>query len=413
MMIMASVGRFLRAVGAVGVMLLCTALPVPGDIIHMKGGDRVEGEILEDRADAYRVRTSIGVVDIDKVDVVRIEKMPSPWKVYEEKAKECPSTAAGHWALAQWCEEHGLSAERVEHLKKVIKLDTEHAGAREELGYVKVDRAWVKARATSGPSDEDAEARRRAAEEERVVRELVAGWFVKVKAIYRGNLTEGDTQSAKFRRGREQILAIRDPFAIPAIASVLSAGNAASRRVMVEALAQSDEDEATLNLLVVTLHDSAADIRKQAAVELLRRKDERVVEELRAALGSDEEFILRNAATALGILKARAAVEDLIGVLSTEVVRPVYVTRPVMLDDFWGVFARPRRYHHGGRLLRYRPRSIGVLAGQDMIGTEGHYELQSVSVYRTEAQEALIAISGQNFGFDGEAWLTWWRAQPR
>jgi hypothetical protein len=413
MTMMACVVPLLRPTGTAVLLLLCMALPAGGDIFHMRGGDKLEGEILEERTDDYRVRTAIGVVDIDKEDVIRIEKSPSPWRLYEEKNKECPNTATGHYTLAQWCGEHGLSSERVEHLKAVIKLDPEHAAARRELGYVQKGGAWVKERTSSAPADEDSKARRRANEEERIIRELISGWFVQLRAIYRGSMKDGDPQSAKFRRGREQILTIRDPLAVPAITSVLSEGNAASRRVMVEALTQFDEDEATMNLLIVTLLDRAADIRKQAAVELSRRKDERVVERLREALSSDEEFILRNAATALGVLKARSAVEDLVPVLSTEELRQVYVARPVMVDNVWGAFGGPRRYHHGARALTYRPRYIGVLTANSVIGTEGGYEVQSVSVYRTEVQEALIAITGQNFGFDGQAWLEWWRAQPR
>jgi hypothetical protein len=166
-------------------------------------------------------------------------------------------------------------------------------------------------------------------------------------------------------------------------------------------------------IVVVALLDPASEIRNQAATELLRRNDERVVERLRGALGSNEEFILRNAAAALGVLKASSAVEDLIAVLSTEEQRSVYVSRPVMLDTVWGCFARSARYQHGNRTFRYRPNRIGVLAPNTLIGTEGSYEEQTVSVYRTEVQEALIAITGQNFGFDRDAWMTWWRAQPR
>ena len=404
----------MRAVGVLGgLLMLCAAGIARGDIFHMKGGDKVEGEILEVREDGYRVRTLIGVIDVDKTDIERIEKAPSPWQVYEEKRAACPNSADGHYALAKWCGERGLGAERIEELKAVIALAPDHAGAREDLGYVRKDGAWVKERTTIAPTAEEADARRRANEEERLIRELTAEWFVKVKAIYRGRLAKGDTQSARFRRGREQILEIRDPLAVPAITSVLSTGNTPARRIMVEALAQFDEDEATMNLLVVTLLDPAADVRKQAATELLRRKDERVVERLRGALESDEEFILRNAATALGIFKARSAVDDLIAVLSKEERRSVYVTRPVMLDTFWLCFAHPARYQHGSRTFRYRPSRIGVLAPNTLIGTEGWYEDQTVSVYRTEVQEALIAITGQNFGFDRDAWTNWWRAQPR
>ena len=34
-----------------------------------------------------------------------------------------------------------------------------------------------------------------------------------------------------------------------------------------------------------------------------------------------------------------------------------------------------------------------------------------VDVYRTEVQEALISITGRNFGFDRNAWMEWWQEQ--
>jgi hypothetical protein len=35
------------------------------------------------------------------------------------------------------------------------------------------------------------------------------------------------------------------------------------------------------------------------------------------------------------------------------------------------------------------------------------YEYQVISIHRTEVQEALIEITGQNLGFDAGAWLKW------
>jgi hypothetical protein len=392
-------------------LLAALTAPVRADTLHLKGGDTIEGEVVKDLGESLRFRTLSGIVDIEKERIVKHVKGPSPWRLYESRRKAAPDTAEGHYQLARWCREHGLRAEEIEHLERVIKLDPDHADARQALGYVKQDGAWVKPPPPQTLTPEEREAQRAAREEERLLRKLVSKWFVKVRAIHQGRMESEKEGSAKFRQGREKILAIRDPLALPALTGVLSAGNVAVRRVLVEALAQFEQDEATMNLVVITLYDPSAEIRGLAATDLLRRKDPRVVAELRDALGSDEEPILRHAAAALGVLKARAAVEDLIDVLNTERQGTIRISRPVYLDGVLIAFGGGCRYTHGRRLVYYRPIGIGVLGSGTIVGTATSYESVPISVNRTEVQEALIAITGQNFGFDATAWQQWWRQQ--
>ncbi len=380
-----------------------------GDVFHLKGGDKIEGEVLDNLDDAYRVRTLVGIVDIEKDRIVKREKGPSPWRHYLRKRKKTPLTAEGHYELAQWCREHGLRPEATEHLKQVIELDPDHAEARQALGYVKDKGKWGRPRSPKAPTDEERKARRAAKAEERLLRKLISQWFVKIKSIHRGRMAKQKSgmQSKKFRKAREQLLAIRDPLAIPGLTGVLSTGDLAARGVLVEALAQFDEDEATMNLVVMVLLDPSPDIRRLAAIELLPREDDRVVQHLRDALANQDEKILRNAATALGVLKARRALEDLVSVLSTEKLTRVRLSRPVYFGRIQGTFGGGCRHVCGGHLRYYRPTSIGVLGPGSMVGTATGYEDRPVSVYRTEVQEALIAITGQNFGFDADAWLLW------
>jgi hypothetical protein len=397
---------------ALVLLLLCSpAQPARADIFYLRNGDKIDGEVVKEKRDSFRVRTVSGVVSIKKANIERVEKAPSPWERYDKKRGETADTADGHYELAEWCGKQGLDPEHRAHLKIAIAIDPNHAAARQALGYVLKDGSWIKARSTSAPSREALNAERKAKEEEQLVQKLVAQWFVKIKAIHRGNLANREPQSKDYRRGRDLVLRIDDPLAIPALTGVLSTGDIAARLLLVEALARFKEDEATMNLVVVALLDPAPEVRKQAAIELIPRKDDRVSRELREALTADEDIMVRNAASALGILKAPEAVEDLIRVLSFVERRPVEVTRAVMLDRVYIVFVRPSRHRHGSRAFLYVPNSIGVLGPDSLVGTESHLEMQTVAVYRTEVQEALIAITGQNFGFDGQAWQGWWRQQ--
>jgi len=396
------------------------------DIFHLKGGDILEGEVLEDLGEAYRIRTFSGIVDIEKDRIVKREKAPSPWRLYRKKLKGCPNTAEGNYKLALWCRKHELRSEEVDHLEKAIALEPNHAAARDALGYIKEKGDWVKPPPPNAPSEEEREARRAAQEEERLLRKLISEWFGKVRAIHRRGMakqTQG-MRSEKFRAARDHILAIRDPAALPVLAEVLTAGNTPTRRVLVEALAQFEEDEATKNLVVITLLDPSPEVRRLAARKLVDRCDDRVIASLRQSLRSKEECLLRNAAEALGILKTHDAFEDLVSVLSTQRLQRVRESQmialgtlrqwrdsvPIVRATVWRTFGRIR-LNRSGRRYWYFPLNIGCYRSGVMVGTETAFPVRMVSVHRTEVQEALIAITGQNFGFDADAWLRWRRQQ--
>ncbi len=385
------------------------------DVFVLAEGDQVEGEVVSEQDGALRIRTPAGIFEIESDRIVERRPAPSPWERYEKEQARRPKTAKGFYDLSRWCRENGLRGEQLENLRKVIELDPGHAEARAALGYLRQDGKWVKPKKRAkGLSDEERESRRRAKKEEKLIRDLVAEWHVKVQAIYRGRLEGQESRSERFRDGRSQILEIRDPLAIPGLTKVLSQGGAEVRRLLVEALSHFDVDEATMNLLVVAVLDPDATVRDAAATELIGRdKDGRVVGELRGALSNEEEFILRNAASALGVLKAKPAVPDLISVLSTVERQRVRVCYPVFLDGIYNTFGGFRRYHCGGRYLLYQPLCIGVIGPTYPVGTLCSFESRLVSVYRTEVQEALISITGQNFGFDEAAWRRWWRQQEK
>jgi hypothetical protein len=395
--------------------LLSITTAACADTLHLEGGFVIEAESVEAQGEVYRVKTRNGTYDIEKSRVKSIERGPDTRWQYQQEKKRRPDTPEGQYLLAQWCGYNGLTSERLAHLKRVIELNPEHAAARKELGYVKKDGEWVKTRSPKALSDEEREVKRRAREQDVEVRKIVSGWYVKVQAIQSGRLDpkRNDSKRTQFADGRRQILAIHDPFAISALAEVLSRGDVPTRRLLVEALGRYTEDEALMNLIVIALLDPAADVRKAATVELARRQDDRVVNAFRRALSSEREFTLRNAATALGRLKARSAVEDLVRVLSTETVQAVRVTDPLFLDSVYYVFGRSVGYSYSDYVLFHHPRCIGVIGPGALIGTVDRYELGMVSVYRTEVQEALIAITGQNLGFDSSAWLEWWRGQKK
>ncbi|MEK6643999.1 MAG: HEAT repeat domain-containing protein [Planctomycetota bacterium] len=380
------------------------------DTLHLQGGYTIDVDRVEDRGDFYRVTSRIGTHDIEKSRVIRIEPGRSQDDVYAEELKKHGDTVSGHFEMACWCDYQGMKSEQMKHLKRVIELDPDHAVARKELGYVRKGGDWVKAVSPKAPTDEERENRRRAKEQETVIRKKVTEWHIKIRAIEQGRLNpaRNGANRSPFVDGRQQIMAIRDPFAIGPLAEVLSRGDVPSRRLLVESLARFEQDEAAMNLVVLALLDPDDDIRAKAADSLATRKDARIAEAVRRAMYSEKEWTIRTAAAALGRLKAMPAVPDLVNMLSTETLGTVRVSNAVYLDYIIYVFGRPVGYSQGANYLIYRPRGIGVLGPGALVGSIDRYELAVVSVYRTEVQEALIAITGQNFGFDRTAWMAWW-----
>lgn len=389
--------------------VLAGALPARGDLFHLRDGSVVDGKVVGEGRDIVKVKTAQGVVTVQRSQIERREALPPPWERYVDEKKKHPDTADGHFELAMWCRKHGMTKQMKDELKRTIELDPDHADARRELGFVRKNDRWVKSRTAAGPGRPGAVGD----DEDRLARQIITSWFIKVRAIRTGRLDGPDRDELHplFIEGRKQILAIKDPLALPALAGILSGGSESTRTLLVEALSKFPQDEATMNLLVVALFDPSPQIRRAAAVELIPRKDERVVMRLIDALASDEEQVLRNAATALGVLKAEQAVEPLIPRLEYKTRGPVSVPRNVYFDDVFRDFRRPTIIVIDGRQVVHVPYEICALGPGSVIGTYWTTEIQTISVYRTEVQEALIAITGTNFGFDANAWRAWWRTE--
>lgn len=400
-----------------GAVLLSVSPDIHADIFKLKSGRTIEGDVEKDLGDKLVIRVAAGTIEIEKKEIASQTPSETPWRKYEKERVKYPDTADGRYRLALWCKKHEMRDRELQNLRKVIKLDPNHEEARLALGHVKVRGQWLdpkKQKKLEEQADPDRAEQDRQEQVDKLVREIVSKWFVRVKAIY-GDRMAGKRSASdpKFVDARKQLLAIQDPLAIPAISNVLGKGNKAVRRVMIECLSQFLQDEATMNLLVIAVLDPSSEIRQLAAIELIPRKDDRLVDRLRDGLAAPEEVTLRNAATALGVIKAKAAVPDLIAVLSRETVQTVQVTRPVFVRRVTSTFGGGTTVRVNDRNYYYRPDRIGVLDPEVLMGTETTSEVQIVSIYRTEVQEALIAITGENHGFDGDAWLKWWKENSK
>jgi hypothetical protein len=410
------VGGCLWSATLVAVGIAGAVLTANGDILHLTSGGSVEGTIVEQDGQTYKVRTIVGTVTLPADAVDHIEKKPSILDEYVKLRAAAADTPAAQVELAKWCEEQGLKAGWRTHLKRAIELDPDCEPARVALGFVRVAGMWVDGR-TVLERPENVEEKKKAgdgegveSDDEKVVAAIQAQWTVQIRAIKK-NLLETSVDRLK-QRGRERIVAIRDPLAILPLARLLSEGNWACRDALVEVLSHFPLDEATLNLAVLALVDEDEAIRQRALAELKRRNDPRVIPQFRRALSSDNDQLIRRAAIGLGTLEAMSAVPELIDVLKAQRRKLVEVSTRSYFLDYPVVFDSPTVISLGQVSQIQHAPMIGIASiGIGLVSVQHEYQMRDVIVFRTEVLEALRKITGEDFGFDAADWGRWYQEQ--
>jgi hypothetical protein len=410
--------RSLRSTLLAALAVFWTAWSAQADILHLKSGGSVEGTIIAQDGERYTVRTLVGTVTVPADAVERFEKKPSVLDEYVKRSKEAADTPQAQVELAKWCDEHGLRAFWRKHLKRALELDPDCETARVALGFVRVGGIWVDGRTVAEERPDDAEQQEPADEgggavrdEQKVVAAIQSQWTVQIRALKTTKLESSVGRLVE--EGRKRIVEIRDPLAVLPLTRVLGGGNWACRDALVEVLSHFPQDEATMNLSVLALVDPDADIRRRALLEIQRRNDPRVVPQFRRALSTDSDALVRRAAIGLGALKAAAAVPDLIEVLTVQREKPIEVPVRAYFAQYPNVFNGSTQITLGGALpVNYQAAVIGIpaIAG-NFLFPPTLVLTRDVTVFRSEVRQALVAITGKDFGFDRAAWRRWYEEQ--
>ena len=397
------------ALSAVGALLFSGSLPAVGDIFHLSSGGRVEGELLETADGHYQVLTVLGTVSLAVDGVLRVDPAPTPFEGYRQRAAAAADTPAAQVALATWCAEQGLHRDKRVHFNRALELDPDCTAARRALGYVRVGEFWVDGRSTGDAGRSIAARRGRsdgrgdiAEDPVKLAAAIQVDWQLRIQAI-KSTFVESPLAD-QVAHGRAEILQIRDPLAIVPLVDVLSGGSLACRKLLLEALSAFSDDVATINLAALALADPHREIRSVAISLLVRREDPRVTTQLRRALESGDDALVRRAAVALGALRATEAIPELISELKVRRRKPVELPARRYFYTFRDAF--PVQFTQiGSSMVGIEPRVSGALIG----ASRRTWEVRDVTVLRTEVLEALRAISGEDFGFDETAWARWYK----
>lgn len=371
-----------------------------GEVFVLTSGGQIAGRLLnpdQSPRQTYVIETSThGRITLHKAQVREV-RFPRPEEQeYERICPRYPDTVDGQWELAQWCAQRGLRAQRSRHLQRIIELDPDHAAARRALGYLELDGHWATtAEVMTARGYRMYQGRWRTAQEiallesRRQLKEAEGGWMAKLRRW------QGWLHSDRHAAARENILAIKDPRAIKALTALLQGDRFVDNRLLyVETLAQIATPAAVQVLAARALHDPAEQVRLACLDHLRKQLHPNLIRYFVKELDSRNNSTVNRAAVALGRLGDRSAVGPLIDALVSTHAETIQQGSPGTMTT---TFAKgPGSSAMGGL-------SVGG-------GTTTFTQLM-----RNQAVlDALVAITGENFGFDQQAWKYWhamWKRQ--
>lgn len=124
------------------------------DKVHLVGGSVIEGKVVRE-ADKVTVELASGSLSLDARSVLRIEPSESPLQLLAARRAALPPVAdlvdapsrrkaiAVRLALANAYRHEGALAEERALLEEILELDSDHARARQRLGFVRTEQGWV------------------------------------------------------------------------------------------------------------------------------------------------------------------------------------------------------------------------------------------------------------------------------
>lgn len=116
-----------------------------GVIVTLKTGALIEGIYHGDADGAIWVEVDGGDVGVEKDTIAGMAAVAKPASAeYKERAAALGAKdAAGWWELSTWAAGKELHGAAESAAKTVLKIDPDHAQARELLGFEKVNGRWV------------------------------------------------------------------------------------------------------------------------------------------------------------------------------------------------------------------------------------------------------------------------------
>jgi len=369
-----------------------------GEIFLLRNGGRIEGTLLnpdEVPRRSYLVEVAPGAritltfAEVEKVLYVRPELQQ-----YERIRASYPDTVEGQWALAEWCREQRLAQQRERHLRRILELDGDHEQARMALGYNKINGQWMtrdEAMARRGLIYYKGRWRTRQEielmEDREQIEQAQRAWYGKLKMWREWLGTPRDAQA------RQNIRAIDDPLAVPALSRGLKEDSALGAKLLyIEALGRIATSPAVKALAEAAIQQPVEEVRLSCLDELKRIKSPEAVAYFVEQLRSKDNRVVNRAGKALGELGDPSAIGPLIDALVTTHKFKIVVGRPGSMSA---------TFPTGG-------------TGGSGLAMGGGPKIVTRQLPNQDVLDALVKITGGvNFNFDERAWKYWYATQKR
>ena len=130
------------------VLVMTAAFPflAAADTIYLKGGGRVEGQVVEQTADRVVVEVSAGQVTLPRTRIERMTLGSTALVQYRARAARlAPNDAAGWLALADWASGNDLATPARLAYEHVLQIEPMNGAAHQALGHVFMAGRWLTA----------------------------------------------------------------------------------------------------------------------------------------------------------------------------------------------------------------------------------------------------------------------------
>jgi hypothetical protein len=412
------------------------------DVIVLRGGGQVQGKVVPDpkRKDRVQILLLQGrhPLSFEKSRVVEVIPQPSPLDEYIVRRAKAAGRAESQFEVGSWCEQNKLPDLARLHYETALGLDADFAPAHKKLGHVYHDGSWLTRDDLSAAQGlikykgrwitAEAKSKREA---EAQITALQGSWVRRLKLL-RQSLLNG--KEDRRREAEAQLMAIRDADAVVPLVRVFGQDDRPRRIVLAQVLSAIGGREASTALVRRVLDEPDNEVRSITFDHLKLRGDDGVAGQFaRALLAADIEVINR-AAWALGNLNALEAVPRLVAVLITSEQRIVLEPPPGVGGVGPAMPAGPgptlRGMTNGGVVLQSPPAisngvvaygvaavpwyqmtpGVATAAGLNpgvQINQMPEPKVATFTYRNVEVLAALQKLTGQDFGYDVDAWHKW------
>ncbi len=385
------------AASALVLGVACCASISHADVFVLHNGGRIKGRWInrDDRPlKNYVIETERGGRVLLDAGQIR-QTIPQNLKLdeYERLASRTADTVVAQWKVAEWCRENSLKQQRTAHLRRIIHLDPNHAGARYGLGYSQVKGQWV--------TREEIQKRRgyemyggrwrlgqeiALLEAEKKLEQVEKDWLTRLMRWREMLGTDKTLEAVK------NISAVRDPHAVRPLSQLLSLEPVRQVKVLyIRVLAEIHNRPAIHALYTATLQDPDEEVFHAALDSIVRLNPPNMSKQYVDGLKDKNNVRLNRAAHALGRLDDKSVMSPLIDALVTT----HHIVIPKQSDAYTSSFMKPAA-------------SASSPFGPTTFSAGGETKVIPVTVTNQDVLQALITLSGgANFGFDERAWQYW------